>query len=314
MVACLVRELGERARGLGLEQIAGVDALQALSDPAGRLPFGADDAIFTHAARRLNMPWLGLWFASEAVSEGAFGALGYIARHAPDLSTALDRVVRYGRLFSSGEPTKVSRGPHSFRIVEGAEGASEWSPIMGDAVLASWLTLIRRFTRTDVLLLAAEFAYPRPADVSRHRAHFGDVLRFGTHAFAVEFPNAALDLPMQGVDPVLAATLERQAQDLLGQDASESALLRRVQALMHAGQTDLEGVAQAMAMHPRTLQRRLGEHGTSWREVRDRFRNGVAQRGLKTPGVSLKKVASAAGFASVASFRRAYKRWTGYAP
>ncbi len=311
MVACLVRTLGERARGLGLERLAGVDALEDLTDPVTRLPNGLDDALFARAADGLHMPWLGLWFGAEAADESAFGVLGYLARHSATLSDALGRVVRYSRLFTSAEATEVHIGSDTFRIVEGARLAGAWSPVMGDAVLATWLALIRRFTGTAVTPTMAEFARPRPADDSRHRALFGDALHFDGPAYALQFPRAILDQPFVGGDLMLGATLERQAQELLGLGADESPLLRRIDEALARGEPDLEGVALALAMHPRTLQRRLAALGLDWRTVRDRHRRQTAERLLATPGISLKKVAAAAGFADVTSFRRAFRRWTG---
>ena len=186
---------------------------------------------------------------------------------------------------------------------------------MGDAVLATWLALIRRFTQTTVSPSMAEFASARPADDSHHRAFFGASLRFEAKAYALQFPNAVLQLPFADVDLVLGATLERQAQELLGFGVAEEDLVRRIHAVLdHGGVSDLDGVAQALAMHPRTLQRRLSDAGLDWRGLRDRYRQEVAERLLAKPGASLKKVAASAGFADVASFRRAYRRWTGEWP
>ena len=311
MVACLVRVLGERTRGLGLEQLAGVDLLEALADPTVRLPNGMDDALFARAAEGLRMPWLGLWFGAEAADERAFGALGYLARHSPTLGDALARVVRYSRLFTSGEATEVRFGTDTFWIVEGVRSAAAWSPVMADAVLSTWLSLIRRFTATPAAPVMVEFAYARPADDTRHRALFGEALSFGGRAYALQFSNAVLDQPFVDVDLVLGATLERQAQELLGLGVDASSLLRRIHDVLATGGSDLEGVAHALAMHPRTLQRRLAELGLDWRTVRDRHRRETAERLLASPGISLKKVAAAVGFADVTSFRRAFKRWTG---
>jgi AraC-like DNA-binding protein len=223
-------------------------------------------------------------------------------------------VVRYGRLFTSAEVTQVHIGSDTFWIVEGARFAKGWSPVMGDAVLASWLALIRRFTGKAVAPTMAEFACPRPAEASRHRDLFGDVLRFDGPTYALQFPKAILDLPIVGGDLVLGAILERQAQELLGQGADESPLLRRIDEALAQGEPDLMGVALALAMHPRTLQRRLTELGLDWRTVRDRHRRQTAERLLATPGIGIKKVAAAAGFANVRSFRRAFRRWTGQGP
>lgn len=185
---------------------------------------------------------------------------------------------------------------------------------MGDAVLSTWLALIRRFTATAAAPVRVELAHARPADDTRHRALFGEALCFDAAAYALQFSNALLEQPLVGVDPVLGATLERQAQELLGLGVAESPLLRRIHEMLAKGQPGLDSVALALAMHPRTLQRRLAELGLDWRSVRDRHRRETAERMLAHPGISLKKVAAAAGFADVTSLRRAFRRWTGRLP
>jgi AraC-like DNA-binding protein len=314
MVASLVGALGDRARGLGLERLAGVDSLQRLLDPTTRLQNGCDDAIFAQTARALRMPHLGLWFGTEVADERAFGALGYLARHAPTLSEALERVARYGALFTSGEATEIHVGPKTFRIVEGARSARDWSPVMGDAVMATWLTLLQRCTRSTMAPISAWFATPRPANDTHHQALFGVSIRFDADVYALELPNEVLGLPFVDTDLVLGATLERQAQELLGLGAHESALLRDVHRALEAGQLDLLAVASTLAMHPRTLQRQLDHLGVTWSVIRDRQRRCIAERLLTQRGISLKVVAAAAGFADVTSFRRAFKRWTGHLP
>ncbi len=314
MVASLIRGLGPRARGLGLEELAGVETLEALSDPTIRLPNGVDDAIFATAASRLWRPELGVWFGAELADERAFGSLGYLARHAANVGEALARVTRYHRLFTSGEPTRIHAGPGSVRIIEGERHAAAWSAVMGDAVLAAWLAFVRRCTGVRVEPLAVEFAYPRRADLGHHRAFFGDALRFDAPAFALELPREVLELPIVGADLVLGALLERQAQELLGLGADGSALVRDIHGAFEAGQSELGDIARALRIEPRTLQRRLAAMGLDLRELRDRHRQRTAERLLADPARSLKEVAAAVGFADATALRRAFVRWTGQAP
>jgi AraC-like DNA-binding protein len=314
MVASLVRSLGDRARGLGLERIAGVKSLDALADPTVRLRSGVDDEIFATAARGLRMPWLGVWFGAEVADERSFGALGYLVRHAPTVGESFARVLRYHRLFTSAEPTEIHTGRSTIRIVEGAESAALWSPAMGDAVIATWLSLIRRWTGVAIAPVTVELAYPRPVEDAHHREHFGEALRFGAPAYALELPSDILTLPLLGADPMLGDILERHAQELLGLGADHSGLVRDVYAAFEAGHDELSAVARALRVQPRTLQRQLADLGLTLRELRDQHRRQRAERLLADPRRSLKEVAVSLGFADATAFRRAFVRWTGRPP
>ena len=67
-------------------------------------------------------------------------------------------------------------------------------------------------------------------------------------------------------------------------------------------------------MSARTLQRRLEEEQTRFTEVLDRARLDLARRLLADPALPLADVAFRLGFADLAAFSRAFKRWTGKPP
>jgi len=71
--------------------------------------------------------------------------------------------------------------------------------------------------------------------------------------------------------------------------------------------TDVAEVARVFHMSARTLQRRLEEEQTRFTEVLDRARLDLARRLLADPAFRL-------GFADLAAFSRAFKRWTGKPP
>lgn len=73
-------------------------------------------------------------------------------------------------------------------------------------------------------------------------------------------------------------------------------------------------VARALGMNVRTLQRRLGELGTSFREVRDEHRRDTALASLGRDGTPINEVSSLLGYSDPAHFARAFRRWTGLSP
>jgi AraC-like DNA-binding protein len=73
-------------------------------------------------------------------------------------------------------------------------------------------------------------------------------------------------------------------------------------------------VARALHLSPRTLQRRLAQAGSSYREALDGVREEVACRHLEDPSLSLAEVGLLLGFGEASSFHRAFERWTGRSP
>ncbi|MEU9444171.1 helix-turn-helix domain-containing protein [Streptomyces sp. NPDC048304] len=67
-------------------------------------------------------------------------------------------------------------------------------------------------------------------------------------------------------------------------------------------------MARALALSPRSLQRRLAEEGTTWRDLVDRVRRNRAAA-LLAQGLSRKQVAARLGFGDTRALRGALRRW-----
>ena len=76
----------------------------------------------------------------------------------------------------------------------------------------------------------------------------------------------------------------------------------------------ISGIARAMAMSERNLQRRLAAEGTTFQSVLDAARRELAIRHLSDPGATVAKVAWLVGFSEPSAFHRAFRRWTGQSP
>jgi AraC-like DNA-binding protein len=83
---------------------------------------------------------------------------------------------------------------------------------------------------------------------------------------------------------------------------------------LHGGDPDRDVVAKRLGMSPRTLQRRLGERDTTYKDLLDTCRKGLAEEHLKRSELALCEIAYLLGFSDQSAFNRAFKRWTGARP
>jgi AraC-like DNA-binding protein len=83
---------------------------------------------------------------------------------------------------------------------------------------------------------------------------------------------------------------------------------------LEAGEPDVDAVADELAISGRTLQRRLRDEGTSFREVLATTRRDLAEALLATGVGSVTEIAHRLGFSETAAFSRAFRRWTGQSP
>ena len=73
-------------------------------------------------------------------------------------------------------------------------------------------------------------------------------------------------------------------------------------------------IAAQLGMSDRTLQRRLRDEGTSFREILDDTRHYLARELLRNTRFPLADVATQLGFAEPSAFYRAFRKWEGCTP
>jgi AraC-like DNA-binding protein len=175
----------------------------------------------------------------------------------------------------------------------------------------------RRITGRVLTPIEVRFTHAAPADTSHHQRLFAAPIRFGAPSNTLVFESKLLDLPLQSHDSSLCAALERQADELLGREPAhgfKAEVRAALAAELRGGDPSAEHVAVALAVHPKTLARRLRAEGTTFRRVVDELRLQLAERYLRQPGLSVEEVAFLLGYSDHSAFHRAFRRWTGRAP
>ncbi|MFC9582242.1 helix-turn-helix domain-containing protein [Streptomyces yangpuensis] len=143
-------------------------------------------------------------------------------------------------------------------------------------------------------------------------------ITFGAPVSSITLRTADLTAPAPHAQPGLSAVLRRHADQTLAAavplrdwlDLFRSAL----SSVHDEGVPALATVAHRMAVSPRTLQRRLDEHGTTWSGEVEAVRRDRVSRLLHTTGLSIDAIAARSGYADARALRRAVQRWYGTTP
>ena len=131
------------------------------------------------------------------------------------------------------------------------------------------------------------------------------------------FDSDVMECPLEGGNPELARHCDTIALQYLARIEHDDIQARVREVLMQRlekMEPSQEEVAEQLHLSPRTLQRRLGDSGTTYKEILDKTRHALAMAYLSAPHHSVSDVTYLLGFSCDSSFTRAFRRWTGQSP
>jgi AraC-like DNA-binding protein len=169
----------------------------------------------------------------------------------------------------------------------------------------------------DYSPLRIEFRRMRPARIEDFQSLLRAPLHFGAARTRLVFDCDAIERPLDGGNPELARQHDAIALEYLAQLERDNIQWRVREVLtqrLSRGEPSQEDVAELLNMSARTLQRKLGDCGVTYREVLDETRRVLALAYLSAPRHSVSEVTYLLGFSAGSSFTRAFRRWTGQSP
>jgi AraC-like DNA-binding protein len=307
---------GFEALGLSMAPLREACGAAAAAPPETPVPALVLDRLRAAASRQRPEPEfptaLGL-----AIPFGAFGLTDYLAGSSDAVAGGFESLALHLRLVARGISLELSRidGERWVRVLAG-DAAAPWSG--SEMTVAVFVARFRqgtggRFQPSRVLVRAGA-----PGRSAVHEALLGVPVETGAPAAALVMDEAAWRLPLRGADPCLRGVLQ-QALVASGLEAPgvsdlEQAIRARLRDALPAATATPVRVARLLGMSERTLQRRLGESGSSFTALLEDFRRAEAMRLLADTDVALAEVAARLGYAEQTSFTRAFRRWSDTTP
>ena len=140
-------------------------------------------------------------------------------------------------------------------------------------------------------------------------------MRFEAERSALVYARSDLAGAIPGADPQLRAA----AQWRLEQTANAapdilSRTRRAIVPLIQSKDLSLSGVAEKLAMQPRTLNRRLAPEGASFQGEVERLRYEFSRQLLANTDLPISQIAYALGYSAISAFSRSFRRWSGTTP
>lgn len=158
-----------------------------------------------------------------------------------------------------------------------------------------------------------DFPFPRPRYIQEFEENLGYRLRFSQPLLCIRFDQEY----WLKTFPQASQTLKWHALEQLHSTARSPRLgfLEVIrQNVLHNKSTNLQDMADTLAISAATLKRRLKQHGTSFMQLQDDVNRQQALYLLHVKGLNNEDIAAQMAFNDIPNFRRAFKRWTGSTP
>ena len=283
-------------------------------DPDARLSFREVVSIVRAAQHDFPDAALGLAVGSRATLP-ALGVLGYSLMSSPTFSAALAVGEKYhpvtGSLMDVG--CRIAGGDLVLEALERFP-EPEIRRFLCEKFFASTLATWRALLAGDCQPRRLELSYAEPACAAEYRRLFRCPVHFFAGHNRMYADPAMLGRKIQTHSASGHAEALRLCQSKMPEPVGEVASLRAWLRKRLGSAPKIEAAARALGCSERTLRRRLGAAGTSFRAIHDGLRAERAQALLRDPRMGMAEIGGQLGYSDDREFRRAYKRWTGQLP
>jgi AraC-like DNA-binding protein len=303
-------DFGELEAGLGTPE-------RGLAAPTRQLQLVQVRRLWQRAAAISGDPLLGLRVGAGLPLQ-AMNVLTLVVMHSATLRAALGSCVRYQQLVSNSG---------RFRLVAVAGGtrmaysitpcAVPMHPAQVDSLFAGFLSMLYRCVPDGQRPSQVGLPGTDTALVAAYEEQLDCPVRLGGPDIFMQFDEGVLDAPWPAADPSLLRLLLGRADAMRQAQGRSDVLVEQVIAAVAAeGYADArcESVAHRLDLSVRTLQRRLTEAGTSFRQVLEAARMGEAVELLADSRVPLATLAERLGYAEPSAFSHAVRSHFGVSP
>lgn len=276
------------------------------------------DFFATLASRDPNGVSLPLRIGATMKSDD-YGAFGLAWKSAPNLRGSFFRAERYGHVLGNAETYMLQQSNDGWFFNLDKEGDGRLGMLLSNEASMSAVDVISKEVSTARFMpLAVYFKHGPRGDISVYEEHFGCPVYFETDRDALLVSEDSLDAPNKLGDETIASFFDQHLEKELAVQTKDQGLeqtvRRAVANVLSEGVPTLSSISSELGIGPRTLQRRLSDHGVSFQSVVDSARNNLAKKLLRETEYSLVEVAFLTGFSEQSGFTRAFKRWSGKTP
>lgn len=280
------------------------------------MSFDAFIRMLEASADDLQCPDFGLRLSSRQGLH-ILGPLAVIARNAQTVLSGVEAIARYLYIHSPALKLTERRTERGIEFAYDMTEPSVLYPVQGyELSMGISVRILRLLGGPEARFRAISFMHEQWGSDMAYRDALDCPVRFGQTWCGFELPTRLAERRIENADPETRriATKYLEATYLPGTAPLSARVAELARRLLPTGQCSADAIADELAMHPRTLQRRLATEGVRCQDVIDRERRAQAARYLTEPGLHLSQIAGLLGYTEQSALNRSCRRWFGKTP
>jgi AraC-like DNA-binding protein len=246
--------------------------------------------------------------------------VGFLIQSCKDLDQALQMLAKYGHMVSPMVSYKYTVSDTAILEIEQNKmwlmKHPEPARHANDFLFASTLNTSTALTGKRIVPLRIELAFPK-RETSEYQKFFGCDVLFNRETNRIILDKMDVTTPILTSDQSMFERFNSMAaekQALLATNTT-AGNLKQVLFMQFKGRIpSIDEAASALNMTPRSLQRKLMQEGTTFRDVAGEIRKDIAFQLMQNPAIKISEVSDTLGYSDPTAFRKAFKSWTKVAP
>ncbi len=295
---------------------AGINAEESCNANA-RVPTTKTMKLWRLAVAATGDPAFGL-VAARHFQPAVLHGLGFAWLASDTLRDALGRLVKYSHLINALPDFRLEDGEDTVDLVVTVPDLGpNFSHAATDAGLAMFLRMCQITAANDVMPVHVALQRPEPVDKKPYTAMFGPSIEYSADAHRLSFDATLANTPLSTAHPELARLNDQTVIDYLARyERSNLAMQVRAKIIegLPDGRPSQEDIAQTLNTSLRSLQRKLRDEDTSFKDLLNETQQELALQYIRDTSRTIGEITYLLGFSEPSNFTRAFKRWTGKSP
>ena len=249
------------------------------------------------------------------------GPISVIARSSPTLGTALDSISKYLYFHCTAIKSGIDVETYADSNIAAMHFEIDEKAVRNksqgyELTLAEGMQVLRLLYGEKVTPDRVFFMHAQQGSDQAYRDTFGCEVLFEQSWCGLHLPLSILNEPLNSADHQTWQVAETYLESFHAQRPSSVSgqVLDLIKKLLPTNQCNSQVIANHLAMHKRTLSRRLAAEGTTYEQLLDNERSEQAEIYLQQANMRFDQIAGLLGYSEQSVFNRACRKWFDMTP